>query len=122
LIKNLTLLFVAVILISGCATTSEQADPVVGQWEFEFSNLPQGDPNGILTFNKEGGIYSGTIANSDGESELIDLSVDAGNTLTAHFEFQGRSLELSAVIDGDSITGQTKMRRRTYEFSGKRIE
>ena len=120
MIKNLILLFVATILISGCVTTSEKADPVVGIWEFQFSNLPQGDPNGVLTINKEGGIYSGTIANSNGESEVINLSVDAGNTLTASFDFQGRSLELSAVIDGNSINGHTKMRNRTYEFTGKK--
>lgn len=120
MIKNLLLLCVATILISGCETMNEKADPLVGQWGFQFSNLPQGDPNGVLTINKAGGTYSGTIANSNGESELIDVVVDGGNSLSANFQFQGRSLQISAVIDGNTITGQTSMGRRTYPFAGTR--
>ena len=122
MIKNLLLLFVATILISGCATMNEKSDPLVGQWKFQFSNLPQGDPDALLTINKEGGIYSGTIVNSTDEFELNDLLVDADNSLTAHFQYQGRRVEFSALFDGNTITGQTSMRNRTYSFAGAKIE
>jgi len=122
MIKNLLLLVVATALFAGCATIYEKPDPLVGQWEFQFSNLPQGDPNAVLTITKNGEGYSGTVANTNEEFVLNDVVVDGGNSLSANFQNQGRQVEFSAAFDGNSITGQISMRNRTYGFAGERLE
>ena len=122
MIKNLLMLFVVTILLSGCATLNEKPNPLVGQWKFQFSNLRQGDPNAILAISKEAGVYSGTITNSNGEYELTDLLIEADNSMTANFQYQGNSVAFSAVFDGNSISGQTSTRNRTFSFAGERME
>lgn len=122
MIKNLLLLLVTTVLISGCATMNEKPDPLVGQWKFQFSNLPQGDPNAILAIIKDGGVYSGTITNSTGEYELKDLLIEAESSLTANFQYQNNTVEFSAVFDGNVVSGQSSVRNRTFNFSGERTE
>lgn len=116
------MLFVATILLSGCATLNEKPDPLVGQWKFQFSNLRQGDPNAVLAISKEAGVYSGTITNSNGELELTDVLVEAGNSLTANFQYQGYSVAFSAQFDGNAISGQSDVNNRTFSFAGERME
>jgi len=122
MIKYLLMLFVVTILLSGCATLNEKPDPFVGQWKFQFSNLRQGDPNAILAISKEAGVYSGTITNSNGEYGLTDLLIEAGNSLTANFQYQGYSVAFNAQFDGNTISGQSNVNNRTFSFAGERME
>jgi hypothetical protein len=92
MIKNLLMLLIATAVISGCTTIYEQPDPILGQWKFTFSDLPQGDPEGLLAIAKVEGVYSGTIANSTGEYELKDLLIEENDLVGSSFNYQGNTI------------------------------
>ena len=115
------MLLAATIVISGCATLNQQPDPYVGQWNIEFSRLPQGDPNATITIAKEEGAYSGIITNSRGEFPMSDVVIEANN-LSANFNYQGYSVAMTAVFDGTTISGQNAVNGRTFTFAGEKVE
>ena len=122
MIENLLMLLIATAVISGCTTIYEQPDPILGQWKFTFSDLPQGDPEGLLAIAKVEGVYSGTIANSTGEYELNDLLIEENDLVGSSFNYQGNTIGLSGVFEGTVLTGQTSLRNRTFNFAGEKVE
>ena len=100
----------------------EKPDPVVGQWEFEFQNLRQGDPEGTLTIHKEDGVYSGFFTYSGTEYDLNNLTIEGNHLVSSNFNYQGYSMELTAVFEGEAVTGESSAQGRAFNFEGVRVE
>ncbi|MBX3706068.1 MAG: hypothetical protein KF911_05475 [Pseudomonadales bacterium] len=93
-----------------------------GTWNTTI-NTPMGAQNGTLTLATSGSTLSGKMAGAQGEIALTDGTVD-GNNLTwkaAMTSPMPMTLEFSAVVDGDKISGNVKLGAfGNASFSGTR--
>lgn len=97
-------------------------DPVVGQWEFEFQNVRQRDPEGTLTIHKEDGVYSGFLTFSGTEYYLNDLAIEGNHLVSSNFNYRGYSMELTAVFEGKAVTGKSSAHGMVFNLEGVRVE
>lgn len=93
-----------------------------GTWKTTI-NTPMGAQNGTLTLTTDGAELSGTMSSPQGEMAIENGAVD-GDTLTwkaAITSPMPMTLEFSASVDGDAITGTVKLGAfGEAEFSGTR--
>jgi hypothetical protein len=81
-----------------------------GTWNTTI-NTPMGAQNGTLTLQTSGSTLTGKMAGAQGEIALTDGKVD-GNNLTwkaAMTSPMPMTLEFSATVDGDKISGNVKL-------------
>ena len=94
-----------------------------GTWNTTI-NTPMGAQNGTLTLATDGAELSGTMSSPQGEMAIENGAVD-GDTLTwkaAITSPMPMTLEFSASVDGDAITGTVKLGAfGEAEFSGTRV-
>ncbi|MGB0997103.1 MAG: hypothetical protein ACPGXJ_02405 [Pseudomonadales bacterium] len=94
-----------------------------GTWNTTI-NTPMGAQNGTLTLTTDGAELSGTMSSPQGEMAIENGAVD-GDTLTwkaAITSPMPMTLEFSASVDGDAITGTVKLGAfGEAEFSGTRV-
>jgi hypothetical protein len=82
---------------------------VDGDWDVTVKS-PMGDQKSVLTIQSDGGSFSGKMAGSLGSMDIVDGTVD-GNTLSWKMNMvvpMPMTLEATATVDGDSITGDVK--------------
>lgn len=82
---------------------------VAGSYECVVKS-PMGDQKSTLTVNVDGDTWSGSNAGAQGSLDVYDGKVD-GNTLTWKMDMKvpmPMTLEGTATVDGDSITGSVK--------------
>jgi hypothetical protein len=82
---------------------------VDGDWDVTIKS-PMGDQKSVLTVTSNGDSFSGKVAGSLGSMDVKDGKVD-GNILTWKMDMtvpMPMTLEGSATIDGDTITGDVK--------------
>ena len=82
---------------------------VAGSYECVVKS-PMGDQKSTLTVNVDGDTWSGTNSGAQGSLDVYDGKVD-GNTLTWKTDMKvpmPMTLEGTATVDGDSITGSVK--------------
>ena len=93
-----------------------------GTWNTTI-NTPMGAQNGTLTLTTDGAELGGTMSSPQGEMAIENGAVD-GDTLTwkaAITSPMPMTLEFSASVDGDAITGTVKLGAfGEAEFSGTR--
>jgi len=93
-----------------------------GTWNTTI-NTPMGAQNGTLTLQTSGATLTGKMAGAQGEIQLTDGTVD-GNNLTwkaAMTSPMPMTLEFSAAVDGDKISGTVKLGAfGNASFSGTR--
>jgi len=92
-----------------------------GTWNTTM-NTPMGAQNGTLTLATSGGALTGKLAGAQGEIEISDGSVD-GSSLSWKAQLTSpmpMTLEFSATVDGDSISGSVKSPFGPMSFSGIR--
>ena len=71
------------------------------------AKTPMGDQNGVFTVVSSGDRFNGTFAGMMGSLDVVDGKVE-GDTLTWKMEMtmpMPMTLDCSATIDGDTITG-----------------
>lgn len=81
-----------------------------GTWN-TVMNTPMGAQNGVLTLSTEGGALTGKLSGPQGEIELTDGTID-GDALTWNAAItspMAMTLEFSAAVDGDNISGDVKL-------------
>ena len=81
-----------------------------GTWNTTM-NTPMGAQNGTMTLSTDGGTLTGTLKSPQGEIELNDGTVD-GDDLTWKADItspMAMTLEFSATVDGDSMSGNVKL-------------
>jgi hypothetical protein len=74
-------------------------------------NTPMGAQQATLNIATDGGALTGTMAGAQGEMELTDGTAD-GNALTwkaAMTQPMPLTLEFSATVEGDEISGDVKL-------------
>lgn len=77
-----------------------------GSWE-TVTKSPMGDQKATLTVTTDGGTATGTYAGAMGTTEIKDGHVD-GDTLSFKVDItvpMPMTLEVSATVDGDTLTG-----------------
>ena len=82
---------------------------VDGQWDVTIKT-PMGDQSSVFTVNSDGATFTGQVAGTLGSMDVKDGAVD-GNTLTWKMDMtvpMPMTLEGTATVDGDSITGSVK--------------
>jgi len=81
-----------------------------GSWNCTI-NSPMGAQEATMTLVTDGGSLSGTMAGAQGTQEFTGGTVD-GNNLEWKVEMTSpmpMTLEISASVDGDSISGNVKL-------------
>jgi len=81
-----------------------------GSWNCTI-NSPMGAQEATMTLDTDGGSLSGTMAGAQGTQEFTGGTVD-GNNLEWKVEMTSpmpMTLEISASVDGDSISGNVKL-------------
>lgn len=81
-----------------------------GSWNCTI-NSPMGAQEATMTLVTDGGSLSGTMAGAQGTQEFTGGTVD-GNNLEWKVEMTSpmpMTLEISATVDGDSISGNVKL-------------
>jgi hypothetical protein len=93
-----------------------------GSWNTVI-NTPMGAQNGTLILATSGATLTGKMVGAQGEMPLSDGTVD-GNNLTWKAQMTSpmpMTLEFSATVDGDSISGSVKLGAfGNASFSGTR--
>ena len=82
---------------------------VAGSYECVVKS-PMGDQKSVLTVIADGATFTGTNAGAQGSLDVYDGQID-GNTLTWKMDMKvpmPMTLEGTATVDGDSITGSVK--------------
>jgi len=120
--KHLVILLITAALFSGCATMNQQADPTVGQWEFQLYDLPRGNPIGVFTIIKEGDEYLGTVVNTEGEYPFSEVVIEGNQLVNANFVVRRYSCEFSGVFEGDAFTGQVNADGNIFTMTAVRKE
>lgn len=83
---------------------------VDGTWTTTM-NTPMGAQNGTMELQSAGSALTGTLAGPQGSLELKDGTID-GNNLAFKASItspMAMTLEFSAVVDGDKISGNVKL-------------
>ncbi len=81
-----------------------------GTWNTTM-NTPMGAQNGTMTIATDGGTLTGKLVSPQGEIELTDGTVD-GDALAWKADItspMAMTLEFSATVDGDSMSGYVKL-------------
>ena len=81
-----------------------------GTWNTTM-NTPMGAQNGTMTLSTDGGTLTGKLVSPQGEIELTEGTVD-GDALTWKADItspMAMTLEFSATVDGDSMSGNVKL-------------
>ena len=118
MIPKLVFSFIAVCLLSACATLQTPADPTLGDWDYVIENLPRGEPEGTFTIAKDGEGYTGTLRRKGGDGVALDDIVIAGNLLeSSRFQAQGNTVVMSGAFEGESFEGTLSVRGRTFPIS-----
>ena len=81
-----------------------------GTWTTTM-NTPMGAQNGTMELKTEGGTLTGTLSGPQGSLDIEDGTVD-GNNLAFKANVttpMAMTLEFSATVDGDSISGDVKL-------------
>lgn len=93
-----------------------------GTWNTTM-NTPMGPQQGTMTLSTDGGALTGNISTPQGDVQLEDATVD-GNALTWKASITApmpMTLEFSATVDGDAISGSVKLGAfGNADFSGTR--
>ena len=93
-----------------------------GTWNTTI-NTPMGAQNGTLELNVDGSDLSGKMSSPQGEMAIENGAID-GDSLSWKAAFTApmpMTLEFSATVDGDAITGTVKLGAfGEAEFSGTR--
>ena len=94
-----------------------------GQWETTM-NTPMGQQKATITLAPDGDTLTGTMAGQQGTLELKDGAVD-GDSVSWKGAISNPmpiTLEFSATVDGDSLSGDVKLGSfGNASFTGTRI-
>lgn len=93
-----------------------------GNWDITM-NTPMGAQNAKLELHSDGAVLTGRMTSPQGDADVQDGTVD-GNSLSWKADITtpiSMTLEFSATLDGDSISGSVKLGAfGTASFSGSR--
>ena len=93
-----------------------------GTWNTTM-NTPMGAQQGTLELKTDGSVLTGTLSGAQGTIELTDGAAD-GDSLSWKADIttpMAMTLEFSATVDGDSISGNVKLGAfGNASFSGTR--
>lgn len=81
-----------------------------GTWN-TVMNTPMGAQNGTMTLTTDGGTLTGKLSGPQGDIELADGTVD-GDALAWKADItspMAMTLEFSATVDGDAMSGDVKL-------------
>ena len=119
MISKTVFFFIAVCLLSACATLQTQIDPTLGDWDYVIENLPRGEPEGTFTIAKDADGYTGTLQRNGGDNgvPLEEIALENGVLESSRFQAQGNTVVMSGAFEGESFEGTLSVRGRTFPIS-----
>ncbi len=104
---------------TACKGTKTAAWSAAGNWDFTVSDTPAGDVTGVMVITKSGDDYTGEFRTEEGTLELEDVKV-VDNKLTANLSYQGYSLNLEGMFNGDMMDGEVSMGYDSFSIKATR--
>jgi len=98
------ILSVIMLLWTGCASTKKLASAYVGKWNYDL-DTPQGNIKGYMDIKNDGKVYTAAFNSDMGTIDLNNLVIKDGK-LTATFDIQGNTLDVSGSFNGDVFDGK----------------
>jgi len=114
-------LAVVMLLWSGCASTKKSKTSIpnyIGQWDYILS-MPDGDQAGFIKFSQEDDQVIGLIGGDQGEIQLSDLVIDE-EKLSANFDFQGYTVNMSGTFEGEELNGNMAVEGYEIPYTAKK--
>jgi hypothetical protein len=105
-LRNVTMLFAAILAFFSCASTKIAKDPhapYLGNWDYVVEEFPM-DIDGTLIISKADGVLKGTLSNPMGEGDLDKISIEE-NIMKAEIDADGNLVELEGTFSGNSYLG-----------------
>jgi hypothetical protein len=104
LLFNSVILAVIMLVWSGCASTKKLTAAYVGKWNYDL-DTPQGNIKGYMDVKNDGKVFTAPFNSDMGSVDLNNLVIKDGK-LTATFDIQGNTLDVSGSFNGDVFDGK----------------
>ena len=104
LLFNSVILAVILLLWTGCASTKKLSSAYVGKWDYDL-DTPQGNIKGYMDIKNDGKVFTASFNSDMGSVDLNDLVIQDGK-LTANFDMQGNTIDVSGSFNGDLFDGK----------------
>jgi hypothetical protein len=117
---KITAIFFSFLILAACASSKKLADSYAGKWGYEIET-PQGNYNGNMEIIKDGKIFTGKLNSDMGSVDLNDLVIKDGK-LTANFDMQGNSINISGDFQGEVFNGNVEAGGFQIPFKATKIK
>ncbi len=120
--KNLLYIFLALLLLSSCASTkASKAPTAAGNWDYTITGTPEGDFAGIMTISEVDKVYNAKMAMSSGET-TIDKFIYNKETkkMSGELYYSGTLVLFDAVLVVDQIDGSMSASGMSFPFKATR--
>ena len=104
LLNSSVILTVIMLLWTGCASTKKLASAYVGKWNYDL-DTPQGNIKGYMEIKNDGKVFTASFNSDMGTIDLNNFVIKDGK-LTATFDIQGNTLDVSGNFNGDNFDGK----------------
>ena len=122
MIKSSFLILTIACLAVGCATVNTPTDPVLGSWDYELHNIPEGEPLGTMVVTKSDEGYTIMISNGTSEIPLQDAAITGNKLIAGYFNYRQYQVEVTGIFEAGTFTGQIKVGRDVFKMTGTRNE
>lgn len=122
MIRNLALLFTAVLAFSSCASMRIAKDPYapfIGNWDYTVENLPV-DIDGTFVITNVEGTLMGRLETAMGDLEIGEVKIVDG-VLEASFDADGNYIELGGTFEGENYSGNLTVQNTDFPMKMKKI-
>ncbi len=106
--------------MASCAASRTTAYTPAGEWNYTVRDTPYGNMQGTMIISGQKDSYEGTLR-VEGESAPLDNLTIEGDTLNSTSNFDGNSLTVTGVFEGDTFTGEVTAAGSRFPISASRI-
>ncbi|MEM6344155.1 MAG: hypothetical protein AAF927_09760 [Bacteroidota bacterium] len=117
--RLLLMCFTLLLVGTACKGSKTVAWSAVGNWDFTVTGTPAGEVAGVMVITQSGDDYKGELRTEEGTLELEDVKL-VDNKLTANLSYQGYSLNLEGMFNGDMMDGEVSMGYDSFTIKATR--
>ena len=116
LLTGLTIMLLTVLSPAQTKTPSQKYEALLGTWEAQAEGLSY---TFIFEFFLEDGVLKGKYTGSSGTSKMENLTFE-NSTVKFTVTVNTMTLDYTAAIDGDSLSGQVTLQYGQADITGKK--
>jgi len=110
------------VLFGGCATLDYKPDPIVGVWDYELFNLPQGEPIGFFTISKSDEGYSMVLTSPKADMDVEEVSIEGDAIVGGYFASQGYTIDVRGKFEANSFEGKIDAEGNVFRMTATKRE